>query len=131
MILKVTVVNKEKEFVQSVTGQHTTSGREVKFVRIVRIKNKMTHTMSKETVKKYIEIRVSGESTSGRTQIWQVLNCRHLFICGEIRWHGAFRKYCFYPSNSTLFDWDCLRMVADFCEEKTKEHYETKRKTGK
>lgn len=74
-------------------------------------------------VEKYIKFRHSGESKTGKTQVWRVLNVHHNVICGEVRWYGAFRKYCFYPSDGTLFDFDCLRLIADFCEEKNKEHY--------
>lgn len=39
-----------------------------------------------------------------------------------IKWAGNFRKYAFFPENLTQFDPNCLRDIADFCEQKTKEH---------
>jgi hypothetical protein len=40
---------------------------------------------------------------------------------GEVKFHGAWRKYCFFPFENTLFDHACLRAIADFCEQKTAE----------
>jgi len=47
---------------------------------------------------------------------------------GEIAWFGRWRCYAFYPAGSTIFEKDCLRVIADFCEEKTKEHRESIKK---
>lgn len=41
---------------------------------------------------------------------------------GMVRWYGPWRKYCFYPGDATVYEQDCLRDIADFCERKTKEH---------
>lgn len=29
-------------------------------------------------------------------------------LLGTIRWHGAWRRYCFFPADDTLFDTECL-----------------------
>lgn len=70
--------------------------------------------MSKKTVEKYITIKEHGTSKTGVTRIWIVENTRSKYIVGSIMWHGAFRKYCFFPNNDTLFDADCMQMIADF-----------------
>jgi hypothetical protein len=62
---------------------------------------------------KWIEIQHFGTSPSGKTWIWRVVNKRTKEICGFIRWNGAFRKYCFYPTDGFLFDSDCLFLIAD------------------
>jgi len=41
---------------------------------------------------------------------------------GIIRWWPAWRKYAFWPGTNTLFEEVCLREIADFCEQTTKEH---------
>lgn len=38
---------------------------------------------------------------------------------GFIKWHGAWRKYCFFPEQGTLYDPNCLRQIADLCEDET------------
>lgn len=80
--------------------------------------------MSQDSVKKYIRIIEQGASPTGKTKVWHVMNIHKDELCGVVRWHGAFRKYCFYPTSGFLFDWDCLRVVADFMEYVTKEHYQ-------
>lgn len=73
-------------------------------------------------VEKYIEFIDAGTSKSGLTRIWNVHNKRSGENCGEIRWHGAFRKYCFYPTDGFLFDSDCLLLIAEKLSSGTKEH---------
>lgn len=60
---------------------------------------------------KWITIETKGFSPSGLTRIWGVLNTRTHQLCGQIRWHGAFRKYCFYPTDGFLFDSACLTLI--------------------
>lgn len=43
-------------------------------------------------------------------------------VIGEIKWYGCWRKYCFFPEYDTVYEQDCLRDIAAFCEEKTAEH---------
>lgn len=57
-----------------------------------------------------------------KTQIWMV-DSRGSTI-GEIRWWSAWRRYCFFPHDKTLYEEVCLRELADFIVERTKEHKE-------
>jgi len=41
---------------------------------------------------------------------------------GEVRWYGPWRCYAFFPAGGTLFEKDCLRDIADFCEQRSKAH---------
>lgn len=45
-------------------------------------------------------------------------------VLGSIRWYGSWRQYVFYPEISTLFNKDCLRQIAEKCEEMTKAQLE-------
>lgn len=54
------------------------------------------------------------------TKVWNV-QTKDGGVLGSIRWFGAWRKYCFYPSAGTIFDKSCLRDIADFCESQTNE----------
>jgi len=72
---------------------------------------------------KYIEFSRPRPSESGKTRIWRVLADAHIemsYSIGEIKWHGAWRRYAFYPAPDTYFEQDCLRKIATFCEVKTK-----------
>ena len=33
---------------------------------------------------------------------------------GFVKWYGAFRKYCFFPADQTIFDPSCLRDIINF-----------------
>lgn len=72
-------------------------------------------------MEKYIEFVIVGTSDSGKTGIWEVRNKYHKTVIGEVRWYGAWRKYGFF-SDGGVFEPACLRYIADFVEEKTKEH---------
>ena len=69
---------------------------------------------------KYIEFSRPRPSATGKTQIWRVLADAHVdwegYSIGEIKWHGAWRRYALFPGRDTLFEQDCLRKIADFCE---------------
>lgn len=83
--------------------------------------------MSKESVKKYIEFRPAGTSKTGLTKIWHVVNpTRYDDQLGVIRWAGNWRKYVFEQSGTVYYDWDCLRVIADFIEAQTKDYYDNK-----
>lgn len=84
--------------------------------------------MSNRTAQ-YVEI-VPVSNPGKLTRRWEVRNIKGPKddIPGEIRWYGGWRKYV-YHSNWTYYDWDCLRMIADFCEAATKDHLQGKRPT--
>lgn len=44
---------------------------------------------------------------------------------GEVRFYPQWRKYAFFPYQNTLFETDCLRDIATFCEERTREWRES------
>ena len=73
----------------------------------------------------YIKIQHFAKSSSGLTDIYEVTvnNSTSLFtILGRIAWKGTWRKYCFYPSDDTVFDAQCLQKILLFCTDKTLEH---------
>lgn len=40
---------------------------------------------------------------------------------GEVKWFGRWRKYAFFPERDCVFEQDCLRVIAEFCERHTRE----------
>lgn len=66
-------------------------------------------------------------SDSGKTQIWSVLDSSGMLL-GQIKWFGQWRKYAFYPLGFTVYEQDCLRTIADFCEQKSKKLHQKWRK---
>jgi hypothetical protein len=65
---------------------------------------------------KYIGISWSGTSPSGKTNKYAVTSNRGGIALGEIRWHGRWRQYTFFPATETLYSRGCLRDIADFIE---------------
>lgn len=77
------------------------------------------------STEKYITFRKHewfGLSKSRKTQVWHVDSSNGNVEVGVIKWHGPWRKYCFFPSGDMLFDQHCLRMIATFIEDETREH---------
>lgn len=75
---------------------------------------------------KYIQIIEWKPARGGKTKRWNVINKQTQEILGNIRWYGGWRKYVFYNEYSGFMDWDFLRLIADFCEDMTIEHYDKK-----
>lgn len=49
-----------------------------------------------------------------KTRTFHVVSKRHGFTLGEIRWHGAWRQYVFFPDEDTLFNRVCLDDISSF-----------------
>ncbi len=72
---------------------------------------------------KYVSFSRSRPSASGKTRIWKVLADAHIecpYSLGDIKWCGAWRRYAFAPLSNTIYEQDCMRKIADFCEDQTK-----------
>ena len=52
---------------------------------------------------------------------WWVVNKYDDVQLGTIGWFDKFHKYSFYVKPDTVYECVCLREIADFCENKTKE----------
>lgn len=59
---------------------------------------------------------------SKKTRCWQVRSKRSDLILGWIGWYSRWRQYCFMPESATIYNRQCLRDLADFCDRRTKEH---------
>jgi len=61
-----------------------------------------------------------------KTQIFTVRHTDNLTLLGEIKWWGAWRKYCFFPAPDCLYDRNCLRDVIDYIDQLMNERKENK-----
>jgi hypothetical protein len=66
-------------------------------------------------------IRLERTPFEGKTSRWNVFTKRGVTPLGRVMWWNAWRKYCFFPLSDTLYEQDCLRDIADFCEQQTAE----------
>lgn len=55
------------------------------------------------------------DSSDRKTKIF-IVNTRYDDRIGVIRWFSSWRKYCFYPDPSTLWDTGCLSEVIEFID---------------
>lgn len=55
---------------------------------------------------------------TGKTKVWSVVTTYDGggVELGVVKWHGAWRKYAFYPEYGTLFEPTCLRDIAAFID---------------
>jgi hypothetical protein len=56
-----------------------------------------------------------------KTLRWLVTTADARAVLGTVAWYSRWRGYAFYPTPS-IFEEDCLREIADFCEARTREH---------
>jgi hypothetical protein len=57
-----------------------------------------------------------------KTKVWWVVSKYDNIQLGTISWFSRWRKYSFFPKGDTVYEWVCLRDIADFCEEQTRLH---------
>lgn len=65
---------------------------------------------------------VAVESVPARpskTAIWEIRPAHQPHSLGEVRWRSAWRRYAFWPAAGCVFEADCLRSIAQFCEDET------------
>lgn len=60
-------------------------------------------------------IQIIGENLKGRkTPIYHIISRLSKDEIGQIKWYGAWRKYCFFPNGDTVWDKKCLDSVCDW-----------------
>jgi len=57
-----------------------------------------------------------------KTRRWTVAGKDGQELLGVVCWYGGWRCYAFYPHLDTVFEKQCLRDIAGFCEAQTKAH---------
>lgn len=72
----------------------------------------------------FIENSIKGQKTSR----WECTDNANGIFLGMVRWEGAWWKYNYFPADGTSYDNKCLRDIADFTENLTKELKTTWRK---
>lgn len=71
----------------------------------------------------YIDFNFLKTTPSGKTKIYSV-TAKDVgnTILGTVSWFGRWRKYTFWPMEDTVYEENCLRTIAEFCETITKDH---------
>lgn len=71
---------------------------------------------------KWIRFLDAGRSASGKTRVWLVAEKNNGPALGRVEWFARWRRYAFAPFPDTVYEQDCLRDIAEFCEYETKMH---------
>lgn len=61
---------------------------------------------------KYIEFILIDQKP--KTKVFGVRNKKSTDILGWIKWYGAWRQYCFFPTKETIFNKDCMEYIIEF-----------------
>lgn len=66
-------------------------------------------------------IRMEEIPTDRKTKVWAVVSKSQGSTLGTIKWHGAWRTYCFFPSPDCLFSSGCLTDITSWIDQAMKE----------
>jgi hypothetical protein len=75
-----------------------------------------------QTYLKFTEIK--SDYCKLKTKRFAVENIHSRFILGFVRWHGAWRQYCFFPTVGAdmVFSAGCLKEISEFLTTANKQH---------
>jgi hypothetical protein len=66
---------------------------------------------------KFVEVNLRD---GRKTQVWAVLTTDGKFCLGRVAWYSPWRKYCFFPSDKTVFEEDCMLKILQWCQGQTR-----------
>lgn len=69
---------------------------------------------------KYIEF-IDTSIYGQKTKRYDIHSIDQGTTIGEIKWFPAWRKYCFFPRATTVFETVCLTDIIEFIKELTKQ----------
>jgi len=70
--------------------------------------------------RKWIKFKLAGRAESNLlTEVWNIETIEDQRWLGQVRWFGRWRRYALFPATGSVFEQDCLRDIANFCEEQT------------
>ena len=64
---------------------------------------------------------ISEEVVVGRKTPILHIHSNEGYYLGDIKWYGAWRKFCFYPTQDTVWDEKCLAELLNFLEQYNRE----------
>ena len=54
------------------------------------------------------------QASKGITSVWSCRNIHHGDQLGVVKWNGAWREYCYFPTVQAVYSVECLRDIAEF-----------------
>lgn len=74
----------------------------------------------------WLTFKLQDRRDGRKTDIYEVWTIAEDQRIGMVAWYTPWRKYCFAPTEGTVWDPYCLREIADFVEILTQKHKEAK-----
>ncbi len=74
--------------------------------------------------KSYIEFKLIEQKP--KTNVYAVINKNFRNRIGIIKWHPAWRQYCFYPAEETIFSRGCMEDINKNIQELMEERKQQK-----
>ena len=71
-------------------------------------------------------IKFSEMPQTGKTKRFAIYPKDQALAIGHVLWYGAWRKFCFFPNERTVYEEQCLRDIAEFCEQQTADYKQSK-----
>jgi hypothetical protein len=62
---------------------------------------------------KYLRFQQESVKAGRKTAVFAVVSQSSSDVLGRIAWYGPWRQYVFYPADGTLYNLDCLEVIAD------------------
>lgn len=71
---------------------------------------------------RYIKFIKRPSDPARKTSVWDIQNVSSSAPLGMISWFAHWRRYCFFPNGSAVYDATCLREVIAFLNEANAAH---------
>jgi len=68
-----------------------------------------------DAIYKYIKFIDRSNEAKGKTGAWVCFDS-HGNVLGFIKWHSAWRQYCFFPEGQTIFSEGCFYDIINFLQ---------------
>lgn len=62
----------------------------------------------------YIQFEEIESPPTNKTKKFSCMNIKSGIELGMVRWHGAWRQYCYFPTIQAVYSEGCLKDICDF-----------------
>jgi len=66
-----------------------------------------------QTKYEYLVFEKAGQQPP-KTSVWECKNTKSGTVLGIVKWHSAWRQYCYFPTVQTVYSARCLKDITDF-----------------
>lgn len=70
----------------------------------------------------HIAAEEAAVTPTAKTKKWRIINRRHGISLGIVRWHAHWRQYVFAPEPGTIYNRECMGLIAKFVSDQTELH---------